>query len=189
MKLDYEREKEKREELSTFLDDILCTKGIDEKDSVECAKELVDSIVRTTAPEKEQLTMHLITAKSLGGAGGGKSRKLGNIKLNMGELMDAVTLGVFTGISVHAAPWALPFAVILLWSSLRKQVDVQITETEVAVLWTLWKLRSTDKLVREPIHEILVATNEHLTKYERSPIAREICSTHFLLWMRSRVST
>lgn len=168
MSWDYEKQEEKSNELQNSLLENLEKLGIPELEAKEAAKQLFKTYVNVTPPEKEQVLMHLVTTSNFGGRGGGKSVKSGNIKLNMPNLLEAVSAGVFTVISVNAAPWAIPFAAVLLWQSLWKSIKIDLTELDVVVLITLNRLKNNSKVVVEKVDDILIEVNKTLNKYERS---------------------
>jgi hypothetical protein len=172
MNWDYERKAEKENELQYKLSQLLVSEGVDSSDSEIVAKELIKSITRISPPEEESRYIEFITAKSFSGAGGGKSTKPGNIRLNLNQLFGGLASGslVFSGVTGAIAPWALVAAAIAFWSSIRGITSINVTENDIGVLWTLWKLRNTEGIVNESEQEILSATNNHLEKYGRNSI-------------------
>jgi hypothetical protein len=172
MSLDYDRQKRKKDDLESAFASLLLSEGADEQESEIIAKELLPQITRITPPEKENKTLELISATSYSGAGGGKSAKSGNIRLNLTQLFGGLASGslVVSGISGSVAPWMLVAAAISFWASIRGVTQVNVTENDVGVIWTLWKMRDGQGIVRESEQEILLATNEHLKKYGRSPV-------------------
>jgi hypothetical protein len=172
MSLDYERQAKKESELKYIFAHLLVSVGVDSKDSEIVATELLKSITRITPPEEESHFIGLITASSFSGAGGGKSAKAGNIRLNLNQLFGGLASGslIFSGVTGSIAPWALVAAAVAFWSSIRGITSVDVTENDIGVLWTLWKLRNSEGIVNESEQEILSATNIHLNKYGRNPI-------------------
>jgi len=168
MSWDCEKQEEKSNELQNNLLESFENLGVHELEAKEAAELLFKSYIKVTPPEKEQALMHLVTTSSFGGRGGGKSVKSGNIKLNMSKLLEAVSAGVFTVISANAAPWAIPFAGVLLWQSLWKTIKIDLTELDVVVLITLNRLKNNSKVVVEKVDDILIEVNKTLNKYERS---------------------
>ncbi len=172
MNWDYERQAEKENELRRELSQLLVSEGVDTRDSETVSGELLKSITRITPPEKESHYIGYITANSFSGAGGGKSVKAGNIRLNLSQLFGGLASGslVFSGVTGSIAPWALVAAAIAFWSSIRGITEVDVTENDIGVLWTLWKLRDSEGIVKEREQVILSETNKHLDKYGRNPI-------------------
>jgi hypothetical protein len=137
-------------------------------DSEFAAGKILDAFCRVTPPEESEVYMELVTVASFSGRGGGTSSKPGNIRLNLRLLFDAVASGTFTVLSLKGAPWAVPLAAILLWNSLWRAAQVQLTEKEVAILWTLWRIRDAEKYVKEEL--LRPALADHVTKNGIAPI-------------------
>jgi hypothetical protein len=75
-------------ELSTFLGE----QGIDSEDAKGAASNLLDLIISITPPEQEKVRMELVRASSYSGAGGGRSTKPGNIKINLEKLLGGLAI-------------------------------------------------------------------------------------------------
>lgn len=167
MDLDSNRQAEKREELVTALRDALAQHaGVSAAE--DAAGKILDVFARVTPPKEGTVYMEMITVASFSGRGGGRSSKPGNIRLNMRLLFDALASGTFTVVSLKEFPWAVPFAAILLWNSLWRAAQVELTEKEVAILWTMWRIRDPDKCVKES--SLLPALAEHVEKHKLAPI-------------------
>ncbi|MGI2856484.1 hypothetical protein ACRTDR_20270 [Shewanella algae] len=165
---DYSRRDEKLSELQTQVNDYLAIAGISKNEQL--AKQIVDSFVKLTPPEKERDLMHMITMDHISGRNGGKSLKLGNIRLNMRNLIDAISAGVFTTLSVNDQHWAIPFAAALLWNSLWKNLEVELTSSEVVVLVTLHKV-AENKIVNLPQQDLLERVNQRIDMYEMTQLS------------------
>lgn len=167
MGFDLNRQAEKREELVAALRDALLQHcefvGAD-----DLVGKILDVFGRVTPPEEGDVYMELVTAASFSGRGGGTSSKPGNVRINMRLLFDAVASGTFTVLSLKGAPWAVPFAAIMLWNSVWRAAQVQLTEKEVAILWTMWRIRDAEKHVVESL--LLPAIAEHVAKHGLAPI-------------------
>ncbi len=172
MNWNYERKAEKESDLWNELSRLLESEGVDAKDSEVVAQELLKSITRLTPPEEKTHYLQLITANSYSGAGGGKSSKAGNIRLNLNQLFGGLASGtlVFSNITDSISSWTLVAATIAFWSSIRGISTVDVSENDIGVLWTLWQLRNSEGIVNKTEQEILSATNVHLNKYDRNPI-------------------
>lgn len=168
MGFDTNRQAEKREELVTALRDALLQHG-DIPAAEEAAGRILDVFACITPPEEGDVYMEMITAASFSGRGGGRSSKPGNIRLNMRLLLEAIASGTFTVVSLKDAPWAAPFAAIMLWNSVWRAAQVELTEQEVAILWTMWRIRDSDKCVKESL--LLPAVSEHVAKHGLTPIS------------------
>lgn len=68
-------------------------------------------------------------------------------------------------------PWAIPFAFILLWNSLWKNLEVSLTESEAVVLWVMWQVKNNEKIVNAD--DIKPALDKHAEKYERDPLSNK----------------
>jgi len=172
MSLDYEKQEKRKTQISHDLSILLKQFGVPDAENDKATSLLLNNYVDITPPEKEEVFMHYITASSFSGRGGGRSVKAGNIRLNIGKLLEAVSSGVFTIVSVNTSPWAIPFAAILLWRSLWKTVEIDITEIEVVVLINLHRLKNNKKIVEKSLEEILAEVNKTVGKYERPNISK-----------------
>lgn len=171
MNWDYEAQREKEGELLEDLRGKLEALNVPDSESTATARVLFQNFVRTSPPEEETVSLGLVTVSSFSGRGGGTSSKLGNIRLNIGTLFEAIAAGVFTTISTVAAPWAIPFAAILLWCSLQKITSVDLTEESVIVLYILHRLKDRDKHVPNDVPAMLAAINAQLQKHGRSQLS------------------
>lgn len=168
MELDYERKKEKEAEVQGVIECHLREAGVDEALVQTTAREFLEKAVRITPPEKEQVFMHLVTMAP-SGRGGGRSSKVGNIRLNIRTLFEAVSNSVFTVISATQAPWAIPFAAILLWNSIWRNTQVTLSEAEAVTLWVMWQVKDSNKDVK--FEDIKPAVDAHARKYERQTLS------------------
>ncbi len=171
MELDYDRGKEKEGEILNELSGILQSKRIDKEDAEKLSQLIVSNAIRINPPEKEEHTVGFITMHP-SGRGGGKSVKAGNITLNMGRLMEAAANGAFAVVGSYQIPWLAPMAFIILWNSLWRAVEIEITENDAAIIWSMWVYR--DRESNEiPDIGLLDTVNEHLKKYERPAITQK----------------
>ena len=168
MEWDNERKTEKEAEILSSIENHLLKAGLEESSVNTTAKEFLNNAIRMTPPEKEQELMHLVTMAP-SGRGGGRSSKAGNIKLNIRSLFEAVSSGVFTVISAAQAPWALPFAAILLWNSIWRNMQVTLSEAEAVTLWVMWQVKDSNKNVK--IEDIKPAIDIHANKYGRPTLS------------------
>ena len=168
MEWDYDRKTEKEAELLVEIENQLRLAEIPEEQIKTTAKEFFEKSVSITPPEKKAMVIEMITMHP-SGRGGGRSTKAGNIRLNIGSLFNAVSGGVFTVISAAQAPWAIPFAGILLWNSIWQSVKVDLSENDAVTLWAMWQVKDEDKLVSEK--DIKGAVDRHAAKYQRSTLS------------------
>ncbi len=162
MTFDYERKAHKASELTTLLEQWL-PNHLDGSNRLALARQLLNVFAEIAPPKHEHVYVELVTARSFSGRGGGRSSKPGNIQLNIRSLFEAVANGTFTVVSAAEAPWALPFAAILLWNSVWKAAQVELTQNEVAILWTMWGIRDREKYVAHP--KLLEAVNQHMARH------------------------
>ena len=168
MEWDYERKEEKEVEVQEAIEVHLREAGVDESSTKTTAREFFEEAIRITPPEKERMVIHMVTMTP-SGRGGGCSLKAGNIRLNIRALFEAVSGGVFTVISATQAPWAIPFAAILLWNSIWRNMQVSLSEAEAVTLWAMWQVKDSNKNVR--VEDIKPAVDAHAQKYERQTLS------------------
>lgn len=164
---DHEREAEKRTELLQSLTDAVKNSGVPATQAPEIADAIFDSFISTTPPEAKRYVTHLIVLGPMGD-GGGQSTKAGNIKLNIGKLLEAVASGVLTAAGAVQLPITAPLAALVIWCSLWRTAQVPISEADGAVLYTMWVQKNADRDVHEA--GLLERCNELLKKYEKHPI-------------------
>ena len=168
MSWDYNRQKEKTDELKQDIQCLLVKAGVSDEVKEQASKDILDSCIHITPPEKEEFVMEMIIMRP-SGRGGGRSTKAGNITLNLSKLFEAVSSGVFTVASATQLPWAIPFAVILLWNSIWKGVHVSLSENEAVVIWVMWQVKNCEKIV--DMNDIKPAIDKHIKKYERNALS------------------
>jgi hypothetical protein len=132
----------------------------------KAADVLVQRFVVVEPPADAPLTTIGFATVYEGGDGGGKSTKLGNVRLKLKTFMTAVSGGVIT-VAGLSAPWMFPFGAWLLFESLLEAVRVDLGETEAAVLWALWQTR--DKRTQHTVakREIVTTVNRELRQVDR----------------------
>jgi hypothetical protein len=172
MNCDYEAKELKVSSLIGELSTCLVEQGINSEDAKDAALKLLDLIANVAPPEKEIRSMALVLTSSYSGAGGGKSTKPGNVKINLVKLIGGLASGslVFVGGTGALPAWAFVMAAISLWTSLKGITTVNVTENEVAVLLTLWSLKDSDNVVHKSDNDIHDAANSYLTKQGRNGI-------------------
>ena len=171
MALDYDRGKEKEGEILNELSDILQSKRIDKEDAKQISQLIISNAISVSPPEKEEHTLGLITMHP-SGRGGGKSVKAGNITLNIGQLMEATASGAFAIVGSYQIPWLAPMAFIIIWNSLWRAVEIELTENDAAIIWSMWVYR--DRVSNEiPDIDLLDTVNRHLKKYVRPAITQK----------------
>lgn len=167
MEWDREREQKKREELRAILLQKLNSNPDTRDNSGRLAEELMSICVHTTPPEKNAAEFFLITMHP-SGRGGGKSRKAGNIRINMGKFIEALSAGALTAVGAVQMPITIPLAIIVLWNSIWRCVDVELSENDAAVIYVMWMHKDSNQEVEEA--QLLGHINTHLHKYGRTPL-------------------
>lgn len=171
MEFDYSRCQQKEKELKVQILGFLGAFIEEEQEKVRLSELIFSTSVNLTPPEKEELRLQLITMTT-SGRGGGKSLKPGNIRLNIGKLMESVANCVFAVVSSYQVPWLAPFAFIMLWKSLWAGCEVELTENDAALIYTMWTHR--DRSINEISKDgLLMLLNTQLSKYERSNITQK----------------
>lgn len=171
MEFDYDRAEEKKNEIIASLSSLLQTNvGIKDNFS-DISKDIFSSCITVRPPEKQKIVLHFMTM-SPSGRGGGKSTKAGNIVLNIRKLVEAIASGAFTIVGAFQVPWLGIFGLILLWNSLWSSTQVDLSENDAAVIWTMWVHR--DRKNNEISDEgLLEKVNDHLQKYDRALITQK----------------
>lgn len=176
MEYDYDKAKEKTRELTEWAQSILL-KHRDKigfagssEDANSLALNFVDKCLKITPPEKEEVRLYLMTMQP-GGRGGGRSAKAGNIQLNIQKLITAIAGGVIAVAGAVTTPWTLPFAAIIIWDSIYSGTNIEISEREAVVLWTLWKNRDPKNCVSS--NGLLELVNSELTAYGRHAMSEQ----------------
>jgi len=168
MEWDLEKKDHMSKKIKTSIENYLRTAGIADEHIEQTSKEFISAAVRISPPEKERAVIHMITMLP-SGRDGGRSTKAGNITLNIRSLFDAIANGAFTVTSITEAPWAIPFAVILLWNSIWRNAQVSLTETEAVTIWAMWQVKDANKYVK--LDDIKPSIDAHAIKYQRSTLS------------------
>ena len=136
----YEEEKAeaKRQELQGLIARTLEHMSSDE--AARLAAEVTEHLADVTAPYWEPPPMHLVTLHA-GGRGGTTTTKPGNVVLNLRKLIVAIASGTLTIAGAMAVPWALVVGALVTWDALYSSLQLEITEVQGCVLWSLWKER------------------------------------------------
>jgi len=171
MGLDYDRATEKEKELVSSLSSIFQSKSIFKDSFDKISNEIVSSCVSIQPPEKEEISFEFMTMAP-SGRGGGRSTKPDNIVLNIRKLVEAVASGTFAAVSAYQVPWLGIFGFILLWNSLWRAAEVDLSENDAAVIWTMWvhRDRKNNKISE---NGLLSKVNDHLSKYDRVSITQK----------------
>jgi hypothetical protein len=170
MDFDREREKEKREELLDQIVAALESAGVSKPDAATLGTNIFDNYISTSPPEEKPLLVEFVVINRMG-EGGGKSTKPGNIRLNIGQFMEAVASGVLTGLGVAQMPLTAPLAALVIWCSLWRSSQVSISEMDAAVLYTMWAHKDERRDIAND--GLLEKCNFLLTKYDKPEISQQ----------------
>jgi hypothetical protein len=174
MEWDYQREAEKRTELLRELSETLRDHATPESEIGHLSKAIFDSFVSTRPPQALRIEIGFIVLGHMG-SGGGQSTKAGNITLNVGKLVDALASGVLTTAgAAQLKPLSLSvlLAALVIWNSLKRAAKVNISETEAAVLYTMWVHKNAENQVSED--GLLEKCNALLQKYQRPVLSKHM---------------
>jgi len=126
------------------------------------ATELIDNYAGFRAPEKEQVVIHYVTLMP-GGLGGGMSTKAGNIQLNLGKLMVALSKSTFTTIAVQKTPWLLPLGALIIWTELWATAKIDVSENDASVIFSMWIYKDSEHTIEDS--KVLSVVNKERAKY------------------------
>jgi hypothetical protein len=117
--------------------------------SPEWAERAVDAFVSFTVPTAPEPTTGIVTAGPAG-AGGGTSRKAGNIVLDWRHLWE-VALDAAAAVGAPAvSPWALLFVGLKICTTLLRASEESLGEAEASTMYALWKYRDGhDRILEE----------------------------------------
>lgn len=120
-----------------------------------------------TPTENDYPMSKWVVMNPIGGGGGGKSTKASNIKLNMGEFMEAVAKGVLTSTSCSVVPWPItaPVTALVIGRDLYRTAQLDITEDQAWVLYTIWRCKDCNGDVNED--ELLDQCNYMFEDYKK----------------------
>ena len=131
----------------------------------------VRQFVSASPPEKAQgVRFHLTTIDNYGFGRESTSRRLGNMRFNLGDLFRAgVTLSLAMPASM-AFPWAVPLIVARAMVDLYKGMTVKLSERDACVAWVMWHISDPSQLA--PRASLLEAVNHHRKEHQRSSISQ-----------------
>lgn len=101
------------------------------------AEEFLRAFVRIIPPEAAEPRMELIVMSRFG-KDGGRSTKPGNVRLNIGQLINSLASGVLTVAGVWTAPWLAPLAALVIWNDLYARATVELSKDHATVIWAMW---------------------------------------------------
>jgi hypothetical protein len=133
------------------------------------AETLIETFVTLTAPLDPPVVIRYITIGDLG-KGGGSSRKPGNVTLNWKNLFELVPDITLAGAGAVGVPWLIPFAALYIWMKLWKTTEINLTEEDAFVIYSLWTHRDAGKKI--PENEAFLKT-EALAKRHGIPLTKK----------------
>jgi hypothetical protein len=99
------------------------------------------------------------------------SRRLGNVRFNIGKLCKGVITLTLSIPAMANVPWLA----VLVFSrgviDLAEAMEVKLSEREAMVVWTMWTIATDDNVV--PSGRLLDQVNGRLTEYGRSTITQQ----------------
>ncbi len=116
--------------------------------NIKLAERLVDSFCSLTPPLDPPEVREYITIHSRG-AGGGMSRKPGNLWLNWRKLVSEfgdLSLGV---VGVAAEPKLVPLAALSILNKIWAHSAIQLSREHATVLYAMWQGRDKDNRLQE----------------------------------------
>lgn len=109
---------------------------------------LFDSYIQLSPPKEPPLVSEMITVSSMGRRGG-RSRKPGNIILNLGKLIQIVPDITITAAGVAGPTWLLPFIALHIWNKLWTNSKVDLDQKHAMIIYALWKNRNSENKIHE----------------------------------------
>lgn len=131
----------------------------------EVIQKLMGTTIVVTPPRSEPRPMEMMIMKS-SARGGGRSIKPTNIKFDLGLLLDNLTNGVLTLVSI-SNPWTLPFAVLAVLRSLMRNLTVEVTEADAVTLLAMWQAGIGNGSIAR-LADIKNNADYHANKHQRS---------------------
>jgi hypothetical protein len=130
MELDLARGRAKRAELVQLLSTRLIATSEEAAAALtDLAERIVDACCSITSPEAPDTIIHFITL-GVGGGRGGRSRKFGNLALNIRKLVATAASGALAVAGMAANPWTAPLGALVLWDAIWSKMEVDIQECE-----------------------------------------------------------
>lgn len=159
MKYDYGAAEEIRKEVEELMESIIVSNTNNSKkakcfDVQKMSSEITNSLIEITSneyeystrpiqiiPPKCEFSSHKAIFIREGFTGGAKSTKFGNIKLNLNKLCILSCESIFPLVAATHTPWLIPFAALVICNKLWSLQNIQITERDAIVIWTMWNNR------------------------------------------------
>ena len=125
----------------------------------QIAEIIIASYARITPPSRGPIVIQMLTMDSMG-RNGGSSHKLGNIFLNLKNLIEFIPDVVLTGAGIAGQPWVIPFAGLHIWITLWKSSGIDLDKNHAMAIYAMWTHRNPQNRISED--DAYARTNEHL---------------------------
>lgn len=133
-------------------------------------------------PPRCEVTSHRVIIIHDGFTDGAKSTKLGNIKLDLKKLCILSSESIFPIVAATHMPWLIPFAALVICNKFWSLQNIQITERDAAVIWTMWNyITNHNKLKKNNIglkncinaEMVLGLVNKELSNFKRPEMTQK----------------
>ncbi|MGY2253636.1 MULTISPECIES: hypothetical protein [Pseudomonas] len=165
---DYIRKEQKKAEIEKLLREEMRSTGIPETVLEDALRKLMDSAIRISPPEEESRFMEMIVMNS-SARGGGRSTKPGNIRLDLGLLLETIAGGTLTLESINTW-WTFPLALLMVLRSLSRNLSVQLTESDAVTIMAMWQAGINNGLIAK-LADIKAHADLHAKKYGRNVLS------------------
>ncbi len=132
----------------------------------------VEAFTDVTPPEEPEVTIGLVTIKSLYTAPKAQSRKPGNVLLNWQRLVDIVPDVSLAGLGAATLPiapaWSAVLAGLYVWNKIWRGSVEEFTDSEAVAVLALWKNRTEENKISEV--DGFSKTNEIRASYSLPPL-------------------
>jgi len=136
-------------------------------EAARLATEVAKHFADVTPPYWEPPPVQMVRL-SEGGRGRATTTKPGNVVLNLRKLVVAIASGTLTIAGAMAVPWTLVVGALVTWDSLYSSLQLEISEIQGCVLWSLWKERDDGLTVAKA--EVFDAVSRERTAFGMQPL-------------------
>lgn len=164
MNFDYARKKQVEREIEGIARKELLTTGVVDAVVESALRELMGTAINISPPEERPQFMEMIVMNS-SARGGGRSTKPGNIRLDLGLVLDNVLAGALTLESIDTW-WTLPVGLLMVLRSFSKNLSVSLTESEAVTILSMWQAGIHNNAVAS-FSDIKICADLHAAKYQR----------------------
>ncbi len=125
--------------------------------------------VTISAPDDGRLEMRMILMTDHG-LGGGSSKRLGNVIINVKKAFGHAADIVLASSAVVAMPWTLPFILISVAARLSDLISRDVSENDAMLAYVIWQSRDPANLIHS---DLLTAFNAHLKAHGRPAVSQQ----------------